>query len=833
MSRPILNIGMAYSGEYFGLAMTLAALRQQIFVAGLDDDVSITVVNNAVDRTAADIRKHVEGLEATYIEMPTPHGTGPARDRLFREPGAPWQAVIDDHTEFLPGDVAWLVNFVRGNPSDDLYHGVMLRSVVGRRGVPALLWTHHVPGWDHDGLFGKPAINPAAADPDCAPFRIPLGRLAFFLARRESWLGIPAEQRGFGCEGYLPLAYQQAGRSVWCLPHVRQTHVFRQPSMPAKRPNRWEDRANNYLLFWETLAKNPLLTYAGIKQTHVQPGRLTEPQWQQIIAARGIDETAALAGDPPLLSAPPSRSASASQANDPTAWQDCQHRGDVVTTRKADLCGVPKGDYPVYACALHGECVLTRFCKRQPERTCFTCPDAVAKEPHSRARTPSDVAVVIPCHNYGRFLGEAIESVLGQTSPPAEILVVDDASTDETAAVAQQFADRGVRYERVAVRSVYLARRRGLELTTAPFVVFLDADDLLGENYLERGRQCFADPRVALAWTDLQEFGDTTGLRRYAPGDIEAANYIHAGAMVRRVALEQAGAFTATRPVLGITADWFTWREVRRAGWTDRKFEARYLYRQHGAGLHLSGRGVPYFEEAHLAHETVPIVLPLAGRERWWDQLTGWVARQTWPSIELIVIDSSGQPEFRCRAREWLATWECATAYIPLAGTPGLADADRTNRRHYRAVQRMMPLIYRHLARTTREFNLVVEDDVLPPDDAIERLLRGMTSRAACVSGVVRSRYQNAVIAWDDQAVRSLTRSRHGVETIYGTGFGCLLFRRSVFAQLVLNHGGGGNFDHEASHDVARLGRDWRIDWGVPCVHAGLPAETRSPHPAA
>ncbi len=824
MSRPILNIGMAYSGEYFGLAMTLAALRQQIFVAGLDDEVSITVVNNAVDRTAADIRKHVEGLEATYIEMPTPHGTGPARDRLFREPGAPWQAVIDDHTEFLPGDLAWLVNFVRGNPSDDLYHGVMLRSVVGRRGVPALLWTHHVPGWDHDGLFGKPAINPAAADPDCAPFRIPLGRLAFFLARRESWLGIPAEQRGFGCEGYLPLAYQQAGRSVWCLPHVRQTHVFRQPSMPAKRPNRWEDRANNYLLFWETLAKNPLLTYAGIKQTHVQPGRLTEPQWQQkIIAARGIDETAALAGDPPLVSAPPSRSASASQASDPTAWQDCQHRGDVVTTRKADLCGVPKEEFPVYACTLHGECVLTRFCKRQPERTCFTCPDAVSKEPHSRARTPSDVAVVIPCHNYGRFLGEAIESVLSQTVPPSEIIVIDDASDDDTAQVAASFAERRVRYERINDRSVYAARRRGMELTKAPFLVSLDADDKLGEDYLERGRACFSNSLVGVAFTDLHRFGLETRVSRYNIGDIERQNFIHAGAMVRRVALEQSQAFESKRVPHNITADWYTWREVLRGGWKPQKFDAVYHYRQHGAGCHLAGRNVTFYEEANLHLETVPIILPLSGRDQWWEQLTEWVERQLWPSIELIVIDSSGRAEFQKRARQWLALQDCATTYIRGDGVPGLADEDRTNRKHYRAVQRVMPTIYRHLDRTRQEFNLIVEDDVLPPDDAIERLMHAMTDRAACVSGVVRSRYQDAVIAWDNRKCQSIPQPRSGVQKVHGTGFGCLLFRRSVFAQLVLNHSGGGNFDHEASHEVARLGHDWLIDWGVSCVHAGIP----------
>ena len=46
------------------------------------------------------------------------------------------------------------------------------------------------------------------------------------------------------------------------------------------------------------------------------------------------------------------------------------------------------------------------------------------------------VSVVIPCYNQARFLGEAIDSVLRQTCPPVEVIVVDDGSTDDTASVA-------------------------------------------------------------------------------------------------------------------------------------------------------------------------------------------------------------------------------------------------------------------------------------------------------------------------------------------------------------------------------------------------------------
>ena len=87
------------------------------------------------------------------------------------------------------------------------------------------------------------------------------------------------------------------------------------------------------------------------------------------------------------------------------------------------------------------------------------------------------VDAIITCHNYGRFLGEAIESVLGQSHPSSSVVVVDDGSTDETAAVAARYADRGVRYVQGPLGGAGQARNAGLEVTSAPLVAFLDADD--------------------------------------------------------------------------------------------------------------------------------------------------------------------------------------------------------------------------------------------------------------------------------------------------------------------------------------------------------------------
>jgi glycosyltransferase involved in cell wall biosynthesis len=86
------------------------------------------------------------------------------------------------------------------------------------------------------------------------------------------------------------------------------------------------------------------------------------------------------------------------------------------------------------------------------------------------------VSIVIPCFNYARYLAETIESALAQTWPHVEIVVVDDGSTDESAAIATRYR---VRVVRQANQGLSAARNAGLRVTDGDVVIFLDADDRL------------------------------------------------------------------------------------------------------------------------------------------------------------------------------------------------------------------------------------------------------------------------------------------------------------------------------------------------------------------
>lgn len=95
------------------------------------------------------------------------------------------------------------------------------------------------------------------------------------------------------------------------------------------------------------------------------------------------------------------------------------------------------------------------------------------------------VSVVIPCYRQGRFLTEALQSVLAQTYPATEVIVVNDGSDDDTEEVARRFGPR-VRYVGRPNGGPSAARNSGVEAATGDYLYFLDADDLIHPDALAR-----------------------------------------------------------------------------------------------------------------------------------------------------------------------------------------------------------------------------------------------------------------------------------------------------------------------------------------------------------
>lgn len=96
----------------------------------------------------------------------------------------------------------------------------------------------------------------------------------------------------------------------------------------------------------------------------------------------------------------------------------------------------------------------------------------------------SSISIIIPAYQAANYLRATLKSCLSQTLAPAEVIVVDDGSTDGTGAVAEEFGP-AVRVERVKNGGVARARNIGARLAQGEYFVFLDADDTLVSSALE------------------------------------------------------------------------------------------------------------------------------------------------------------------------------------------------------------------------------------------------------------------------------------------------------------------------------------------------------------
>ncbi|MBN1846268.1 MAG: glycosyltransferase family 2 protein [Sedimentisphaerales bacterium] len=97
------------------------------------------------------------------------------------------------------------------------------------------------------------------------------------------------------------------------------------------------------------------------------------------------------------------------------------------------------------------------------------------------------ISVVIPAYNSGCYLGRALDSVLAQTQPAAEIILVDDGSTDETGRIGRAYGPP-VRYLRQENAGASAARNAGIEAAAGNWIAFLDADDEWLSEHLQQQR---------------------------------------------------------------------------------------------------------------------------------------------------------------------------------------------------------------------------------------------------------------------------------------------------------------------------------------------------------
>lgn len=215
------------------------------------------------------------------------------------------------------------------------------------------------------------------------------------------------------------------------------------------------------------------------------------------------------------------------------------------------------------------------------------------------------VSIVVLCHDYGRFLPEAIESALAQDHPEVEVIVVDDGSTDDSLQVARRYED----HVRVLTQeNAGLARtcNRGAGEASGDLFLFLSADDRLDRSYVsELLRALERRPDASFAYCSAQLFGAEEGVMPSRPFSalslIRGRNYVNGSALTRRAAYLEAGGYPEDLPE-GAFDDWDFWLTM-----LDRGHHGTYVskpllhWRRHETGSKdPSSRGTAEVERARI-----------------------------------------------------------------------------------------------------------------------------------------------------------------------------------------------------------------------------------------
>lgn len=167
------------------------------------------------------------------------------------------------------------------------------------------------------------------------------------------------------------------------------------------------------------------------------------------------------------------------------------------------------------------------------------------------------VSILIPCHNARPWIAQCIQSAIDQTYPHKEIVVVDDGSTDGSQDVIRSFGDR-VRFEMGPNRGSNVTRNRLVELSRGNWLSFLDADDYLLPEKIERQMEVVArNTNVAVVSSPPIEFFEKTGemYRQTFEDDDLHVNYIRWGrfsttaCLWKKAAIQEVGGWNQNQPV--------------------------------------------------------------------------------------------------------------------------------------------------------------------------------------------------------------------------------------------------------------------------------------------
>lgn len=464
------------------------------------------------------------------------------------------------------------------------------------------------------------------------------------------------------------------------------------------------------------------------------------------------------------------------------------------------------------------------------------CPDDPPRwgaEPAASQRT-STVSIIVTARNYGRFLDECLRSCLRQNQPAIEVIYSDDASEDVSLAVASRI--EGVKVvEHASHVGVCQARNDGVAASRGEVLIHVDGDDRLPPDFVQKHLMALT-PDAPFAYGPAQAFGLHNTLwpvPQWGGLPLWERNFVNTSAAYWRSAFDAAGGWQETS--MQTMWDWSLAIRASRLG-VPVPSTATLEYRQHeeswshSHSLEKTGRICEQMGPMRREMARLSIACIYSGRVRellpkWQEAIEENVrnAGLTTPP-ELVILDNSdvgkalwfeferrlrGFSSVRVLPHPWRGTWA--------------NEAERQRQ----VAEFMAGASNCILSETTGDIIWLVEDDVLPPPNALRDLLAVLTDGLP-IKGAAAAPYRNRHCPerfvggyWRDGQPQELTELPAEPIKVDLAGTGCtLLWRWAAPAGFgPMFEGRAAAHDWEFCRRVNQLGRDVMLVPSARCRH--------------
>lgn len=441
--------------------------------------------------------------------------------------------------------------------------------------------------------------------------------------------------------------------------------------------------------------------------------------------------------------------------------------------------------------------------------------------------------VVVTCHNYGKFLGACIYSLLAQSKPFDKIIIVDDSSTDDTKNISQSYGNQ-VEYIYCQYRNPNDSRRLGVEKLGDgyKYLMFIDADNYISANYHQKLFNILeSDNSLAVAYSKIKYFNNLNPSVFFKELSIEYnynylrhTNFADLMSLIRMEAYLQAGGIQNF-----YKSDWNMWLRITQLGWGMKLCkEATEFYRVHGSNGHLSRSKKKDDEDTFRVQNDalkVCIITLFSGRDwnldRYINSLKSLDCNKD--NIFIIAIDNSCDKTFNYYLNESLNILGINYTIIKekVKVNNDIPSDEVTDKREHRV--KLGRSINTHLANLyakaktfiPKGTDLVwsIEDDVVVPPHSLKEFILAFNDdkSLSTLSGCIRSRFESNLIGctgtWGPNKAENVEFfkdvPKERLTYILGTGMFCSIFRVEHFDKLVFQ---------EKPNDANAY---WWYDWAI------------------